>query len=82
MRRQIIPMVRQLCGCGCGKRLPPRKRGEGGRPKRYLNPRHRQRAVRLGVVLPEDDLTPAQIDAIIAQARAQQRYARVTGGAA
>ena len=37
---------------------------------------------RLGVVLPEDDLTPAQIDAIIEQARARQRYARATGGAA
>ena len=97
MRRQITPMMRPLCGCGCGNRLPPRKRGEKGRPRRWLNRLHRQRALRFGVlppeddmppaqiddiIEPEDDLTPAQIDAIIESARAQQRYVRATGGAA
>jgi hypothetical protein len=80
MRRHLTPIVRPLCGCGCGRRIPPKTRGQAGRFKRYLNAAHRNRAARHGVVHPDDDLTPAQIEAIFQAAMAQQRYARAVEG--
>jgi hypothetical protein len=74
-----------LCECGCGQPVVPNRLG---RPRRYVDRehylsmwhsvrRHGCREMRLS-----DDLPDAHIEALIQAARAQQRYARVTGGAA
>ena len=74
-----------LCACGCGQPVVPHRLG---RPRRYVDRehyltvtrsvrRHGCREMRLS-----DDLPDAHIEALIQAARAQQRYARVTGGAA
>ena len=74
-----------LCACGCGRPVRAKK-GPQGTAAKYAE---KQCAVRvwhrrsLGEPIDDTpDLPPAEIDAIIAQARAQQRYARATGGAA
>ena len=66
----------KLCECGCGSPLPRRRRGQAGRARKYLNDRHRHRALELGLVGVEDDLSAAEIDALIAQARAVVRWER------
>ena len=66
----------QFCGCGCETPLPRRRRGQAGRTKKYLNDRHRHRALELGLVGVQDDLPAAEIDALIAQARMVVRWER------
>ena len=78
-------MTGGLCACGCGRPVRAKK-GPQGTAAKYAE---KQCAVRvcdrrsLGEPIDDTpDLPPAEIDAIIARARAQQRYARATGGAA
>lgn len=66
----------QFCQCGCERPLPRRRRGAAGRPLKYLNATHRQRALDRGLVLVQDDLPAAEIDRLIAQARAVVRWER------
>ena len=63
------------CACGCRKRLPP-YRGTG-KYQRFLNEQHRMRVwyQRRAAKVP-DDLTDAQITAIITQTKARLRYER------
>lgn len=78
-------MTGGLCACGCGRPVRPKK-GPQGTAVRYAEKRCAVRVwYRRSLGEPIDDtpdLPPAEIDAIIARARAQQRYARATGGAA
>ena len=76
-------MTGGLCACGCGRPVRAKK-GPQGTAAKYAE---KQCAVRvwyrrnLGEPIDDTpDLPPAEIDAIIARARAQQRYARVMGG--
>ena len=74
-----------LCACGCGQPVVPNRLG---RPRRYVDRKHylsMLQSVRRHVLREmrlSDDLPDAHIEALIDAARAQQRYARVTGGAA
>ena len=63
-----------ICGCGCGQVVSQQRMG---RQRQYVDARHRQRAARIGVN--GVDLPAEQIEALIEQARQQQRYARVMG---
>ena len=64
-----------VCACGCGRPLPiPRLPA-----RRWASNRCKSRGASRGMQPIARDLTEAQIDAIMAQSRAQQRYARVMG---
>lgn len=86
----IGPMPR--CACGCRQRLSLAHIGRQGRPRRYLGPQHRYRAQlaerRDPGCLPARetrpvtrDLSPARIDAIVAQAQVYLRWQRQRGTA-